>query len=209
VPNTVAPERGRRRGPSKGDLKEAAILDRAWDLLGTRALGEITVDELASGAGISRSTFYFYFDSKEAVLRALASRIEAEIRDAAAPFFGGGDVLTAEEVRTAVRGYLGRWKAKGNVLRASAALEATDPAMHDFWADISDGIVRAVADGVERQREAGVLPPGPPHAVELVRVLFGMLWRAGWEVSLRPPSRAEEQRLVDALSAVMIRAFTA
>ena len=32
----------------------------------------ITIEELASGAGISRPTFYFYFDSREAVIRALS-----------------------------------------------------------------------------------------------------------------------------------------
>ena len=200
---------GRRRGPSKGDLKEAAILDRAWELLGSKGLGEITIDELASGAGISRSTFYFYFDSKEAVLRALASRIDAEIRESAAPFFESDRVLTEPEVRAAVRGYLARWKAKGNVLRASAALEATDPEMRAFWFDLSDGMVSAAAAGVERARAAGMLPDGPPDALDLTRVLFGMLWRAGWEVSLRPPSRRDEQRLIDALTAVIIRAFTA
>ena len=65
---------GRRRGrPSKGDLKEAAILDTAWHLLAEKPVTAITIEELAAGAGISRSSFYFYFDSRDAVVRALAA----------------------------------------------------------------------------------------------------------------------------------------
>ncbi|HEX3277846.1 MAG TPA: TetR/AcrR family transcriptional regulator, partial [Thermoleophilaceae bacterium] len=64
-----------RRGARKGDLKEEAILATCERLLGEKSLGEIGVDELAAGAGISRPTFYFYFESKTAVLRALVERL--------------------------------------------------------------------------------------------------------------------------------------
>ena len=62
-----------RRPARKGDLKEQAILATCERLLGEKPLGEIGVDELAAGAGISRPSFYFYFESKNAVLRAQAS----------------------------------------------------------------------------------------------------------------------------------------
>src|SRR5689334_12591062 len=77
----------RRRGPRNGDLKEAAILDTAWELLAEKPLSLITIEDLASGAGISRSSFYFYFDSKEAVIVALSGRVADEIRDATSVFF--------------------------------------------------------------------------------------------------------------------------
>jgi len=51
---TTAAATGRRRGPRKGDLKEAAILDTASELLGRKPLSEITTEALAKGAGISR-----------------------------------------------------------------------------------------------------------------------------------------------------------
>ena len=40
---------------------------------------EISVDDLAKGAGISRSTFYFYFPSKDAVLMTLLKRVIAAV----------------------------------------------------------------------------------------------------------------------------------
>ena len=47
-------------------------------LLEERPFAEISVDDLAKGAGISRPTFYFYFPSKDAVLMTLFERVIAE-----------------------------------------------------------------------------------------------------------------------------------
>src|SRR5262245_14216226 len=86
---------GSRRQRSRGDLKEAEILDCAWELLGHKAFSELTVDELAKGVGISRPTFYFYFESREAVIRALAERVADELRDTFR--------VTADDPRDAIR----------------------------------------------------------------------------------------------------------
>ena len=40
-----------------------------------RAFADISVDDLAKGAGLSRPTFYFYFPSKDAVLLTLFERV--------------------------------------------------------------------------------------------------------------------------------------
>jgi AcrR family transcriptional regulator len=42
-------------------------LDTAELLLAKRSLRKIGIDELAAGAGVSRSTFYFHFESREDV----------------------------------------------------------------------------------------------------------------------------------------------
>src|SRR5215218_9356543 len=67
--------RGRRAARASGDDRERAILETAERLFQTRPLSEISVEDLASGAGISRPTFYFYFPSKDAVLLTLIDRL--------------------------------------------------------------------------------------------------------------------------------------
>ena len=47
-------------------------------MLEQRSFAEISVDDLAKGAGLSRPTFYFYFPSKDAVLVTLVDRVIAE-----------------------------------------------------------------------------------------------------------------------------------
>src|SRR5438093_11074143 len=74
--------RGRRAPRVSGDERERAILATFERLLEERPLHEISVDDLARGAGISRPTFYFYFASKEAVLLSLVDRMIADARAA-------------------------------------------------------------------------------------------------------------------------------
>ena len=64
--------------PAIGRRPELAILETAERLLEERPLAEISVDDLAKGAGMSRPTFYFYFPSKDAVLLTLLERVIAE-----------------------------------------------------------------------------------------------------------------------------------
>ena len=70
--------RGRRAARPSGDDRELAILSTLERLLEDRPFAEISVDDLAKGAGISRPTFYFYFPSKDAVLLTLFERVIAE-----------------------------------------------------------------------------------------------------------------------------------
>ncbi|MBO0679825.1 TetR/AcrR family transcriptional regulator [Mycolicibacterium sp. S2-37] len=72
------PSRGRRSARPSGDDREQAILATAEQLLDQRGFADISVDDLAKGAGISRPTFYFYFPSKEAVLLTLWERVIRE-----------------------------------------------------------------------------------------------------------------------------------
>jgi TetR/AcrR family transcriptional regulator, ethionamide resistance regulator len=78
--------RGRRAARPSGDDREQAILATAERLLEERSFADISVDDLAKGAGLSRPTFYFYFKSKEAVLLSLIEPViasaDAEIDDA-------------------------------------------------------------------------------------------------------------------------------
>lgn len=67
--------RGRRSTRPSGDDRQQAILTTAERLLEQRAFADISVDDLAKGAGLSRPTFYFYFPSKDAVLLTLWERV--------------------------------------------------------------------------------------------------------------------------------------
>src|SRR5262245_44972565 len=70
--------RGRRTSRPSGDDRQHAILATAEQLLAERDFADISIDDLARGAGISRPTFYFYFPSKNAVLLTLLDRVIEE-----------------------------------------------------------------------------------------------------------------------------------
>jgi AcrR family transcriptional regulator len=99
--------RGRRATRPSGDDREQAILETATRLLDERPLHEISVDDLARGAGISRPTLYFYFPSKDAVFMTLIERVIVEADTALEAHLDHHDLRPTSLIRhTPVRAYV-------------------------------------------------------------------------------------------------------
>jgi TetR/AcrR family transcriptional regulator, ethionamide resistance regulator len=195
----------RRRNLPKGDRREQAILDAAWHLLSEKPLHTITVDELASAAGISRSSFYFYFESRDAAIRSLIiSRTTGMANDvlAGAPVHKGPRAT----VRHLVRGVLRVWLDHGPVMRVLLMGSWQDPDLKALWDPLVDQLLNAMAGGIDAERQLGRALPDPP-ARDLVGVLWAMLWRVGFEASLTAPSVRQQKRMVDAMSEVILRSI--
>jgi AcrR family transcriptional regulator len=160
----------RRRTITKGDLREQAILDTARGLLGSAPVAQITIDRLAAGAGISRSTFYFYFDSKTAVLEALLDEIVEEMEAASRRWLdGSGD--DPEALHTALEVSARLWREHGPLLRQ--ALLAEDQEFAGFREHIVNGYAAQVAARIARDRRQRLAGPGP-EPESLARVLVRM-----------------------------------
>jgi AcrR family transcriptional regulator len=198
---------GRRRGgPRKGDLKEAAILDTAWRLLAEKAVTAVTIEELATGAGISRSSFYFYFDSRDAVVRALAIRMSTELRETVVGAMKS-DVPAGEAIRTVIAGLMERWRLHGPLLRAMDVLAQSDPESRRFWSQVTDAVVMEAAAVIDRLRATGAALSGPPSSLDLAWALTHMYWRAGQQASLDSGTPDNDDQLVDTLTIITRRAI--
>jgi AcrR family transcriptional regulator len=207
-PDKQLEQPGRRRRPRKGDEKEAAIIATAWRLLSQQSLSSITIDQLAGGAGISRPTFYFYFDSREAVIRALAAQVAEELRQQARPPVPPGG--TAEQVvRQGVMSYLERWRKQGPILRAMVPLYEADQKLREFWDTISEEFIGEMANSIEAQRRLGRAKPAPPSSANLAHALAAMMWRAGYELSLDRPWTRDTDAMIDTLTTIQLRAIFA
>jgi AcrR family transcriptional regulator len=187
----------RREGLSKGDRRERAILATARHLLAERPMSRITIDELAAGAGISRPGFYFYFDSKVAVVTALldeiAGQMAADTQDWLAGS-GAGDESLRRSLGTSAR----LWREHGPLLRQALVEEDPDPELRPFRERILEGFVVKAAERIQRDREIGLAPPGPaPEALAraLVQMKFSVL------------SSAHTDDVVDTLATIMQRAI--
>ena len=88
-----------------------------------------------------------------------------------------------------------------------AALSESDAELRTFWDDLSSELLAEAAQAIERERAAGRALPAPPDAADLARVLFAMLWRIGYELSVASASKRETERLVDVATTVMARAL--
>ncbi|BBH68104.1 hypothetical protein ACTI_47890 [Actinoplanes sp. OR16] len=154
----------RRRGPSKGDRRERAILATARDLLTRKPLADITIDELAAGAEISRSSFYFYFDSKLAVVVALLHDLTGELLADSSQWLDGTGP-DEEALRRSLTGLAAIWGSHGRLLSGALAAAPGCPPIAAWRAGLRDAHVKRLAARIERDRAAGRAPAGPAPAV--------------------------------------------
>jgi AcrR family transcriptional regulator len=202
----VAPTRGRRPGRSAGDDREQAILATAERLLEERAFGDISIDDLARGAGISRPTFYFYFPSKDAVLLTLLDRVTDEANAAA------GDVLVrlAEDPRARWRELIARFHATFGghraVVLACAQVRGTNAEVRRLWAAVLERWVRAVQAAIEGERARGAAPDGLP-ARDLAIALNSMNERVWYATFAGDGPAVAERDVVDVLLDVWLTAI--
>jgi AcrR family transcriptional regulator len=157
--------------------REAAILATAERLLETRSPQEVSVDDLARGAGISRPSFYFYFPSKEAVFLTLIDRL-VEQADAAR-----GDVLErlpqdpSALWREGLSAFYEIFGAHRAVVRAGDELRHSNAEARELWGRVMESWIADAASAIEAERARGAAPEGVP-ARELATALVSMNERA-------------------------------
>jgi AcrR family transcriptional regulator len=203
---TQAPSRGRRSRRTTGDDREQAILATAERLLEERPLHEISVDDLARGAGISRPTFYFYFESKDAVLLTLLDRMVEEARA------NRGEALErfAEDpprwLRHAITAIYETFRAHRAVSVAGADARATSAEVRDLWARVMEGFVVETTAAIEAERARGAAPGGVP-ARDLAIALNSMNERVLQATFAGHPPAIDEENVVDVMLSVWLGAI--
>ncbi len=197
----------RRRKPSKGDRTSQAILDAATELLAQRDITEITIDELASRAGISRSAFYFHFESREAVLHLLSEQVVGDLYAIAGAWTEGGGEPADVALRRATGESVDYWRSHGPVLRAAVRARGTNGTMQAFWDEVAKKFIGSVADRIEAERTSGAALPGPPTARMLAQALVSMNDEVFYEHSRSRRSRAADREVVDTLTTVWLRSI--
>lgn len=202
---TPAPKaRGRRAARASGDDRERAILETAERLLEERPLSEISVDDLAKGAGISRPTFYFYFPSKDAVVLTIIERLVP----AAAGYQENLLATMATDPRASLRKVLednfSAFRKRRAVVLAAAELRPHNEEARELWTEIMEGWVADVAAVIDVERTRGAAPPGPP-ARELAIALVQMNERVQYGVLVGESPSLEDDRVLDVLVDIWLR----
>ena len=164
------PGRGRRAARPSGDDRELAILETAERLLEGRSLAEISVDDLARGAGISRPTFYFYFSSKDAVLLTLLERVIGEADAALQRLIANRPADRRAIWRDGINAFVATFGAHRAVCAATVALKSTHSEARDLWATSMQRWIDHIAAVIEAERAAGAAPVTLP-ALELSTAL--------------------------------------
>lgn len=201
-------QRRRDAGPRKGDVREAEILDALERLLASRPFAELTMDDIARQAGLSRSALYFYFASKEAALAGLHERMYEAMSRTTDPLTEAGDATEAT-MRRAIEEVGRNWREHRHALRTFHETAMVSPDFGEQWRDRLHGHVTVLAGLVEGERAAGRAEPGPPPAEAVASAWFWMLESQFYELFRRHHTRVEENDLVDTLTVLWVRAIAA
>jgi AcrR family transcriptional regulator len=169
--------RSRRAARPSGDDRELAILSTLERLLEDRPFAEISVDDLARGAGISRPTFYFYFPSKDAMLLTVFERVLAE---ADATFEGRADDYTVDPARAwrdGIYAFFEPLRRHLAVALAGVAATATNAEIRELWSTFMQKWIGRTAAVITAERARGAAPDTVP-AQDLAAALSLMNERA-------------------------------
>jgi AcrR family transcriptional regulator len=149
--------RGRRSGRPSGDDRELAILTTAEQLLQHRPLADISVDDLAKGAGLSRPTFYFYFPSKDAVLLTLFERVITEADSALDSMVANPPADLKSLWRIGINVFV---ETFGSHRAVSLAAESarTNKDLRELWSRFMQKWVGHIAMVIETERSRGAAP---------------------------------------------------
>lgn len=154
--------RGRRAVRPSGDDRELAILETLEQLLEDRGFSDISVDDLAKGAGISRPTFYFYYPSKDAVLLTLFGRV---ISEADATFEGRAEDYASDPAqawRDGIYAFFEPLRAHVGVALAGVAATNTNAEIRELWSTYMQKWIDRTAAVITAERVRGAAPETLP-----------------------------------------------
>ncbi|GLE52342.1 TetR/AcrR family transcriptional regulator [Mycobacterium montefiorense] len=195
--------RGRRSLRPSGDDREQAILATAERLLEDRSLADISVDDLAKGAGISRPTFYFYFKSKEAVLLSL---LEPVIARADSEFDGAVQRLPADPRRVwrnGIKAFFTAFSTHRAVARTATEALATSSELRTVWSGFMQKWIDQTTAMIAAERERGAAPDTIP-AADLATSLNQMNERTMMAALSAETPAVEAERVVDTLTHIWV-----
>jgi AcrR family transcriptional regulator len=159
---SAAPEVRRTRG----DRQREAIVTAVRELLQERTFADLSVSTISERAGVARSGFYFYFDSKYAVLAVILADA-GELLDSLTHHFAPREpgetpaVFAKRMVGSAAAVYAN----DDPVLKACAVARNTDAQIGEMMDDFYDGIIEKLIALLEQDSEARPISDDLPALV--------------------------------------------
>jgi TetR/AcrR family transcriptional regulator, ethionamide resistance regulator len=144
---------------------ERRLLDATERLMSEGAsFTELSVDRLSSQAGISRASFYIYFEDKGHLLRRLAGQVFADLAAGAQRWWGVAWRHDPDDVRAAMAGIIESYRRHQSVLVALNEMAAYDPETGQTYRDLLTAISQRMTRVIEDGQAAGSIRRELPAA---------------------------------------------
>jgi AcrR family transcriptional regulator len=151
---------------------EADVLQATEALLGEGAsYANLSIERIATRAGISRTAFYFYFADKRELLTRLAAGVAEQLyREAGTWWSGSGD--GPAQLAAALAKIAGLYRTHGPLVCAIVEVSTYDPRVGKSWRGLVERFVGASAERIEAEQLAGRTDP----ALDPAATAFALVW---------------------------------
>lgn len=157
---------------------ERRLLDATERLMRAGAsFTELSVDRLSSEAGISRASFYIYFEDKGHLLRRLAGQVFADLADSADRWWSMAWRHDPDDVRAAMAGIIENYRRHQPVLVALNEMAGYDAVVGATYRNLLTAITGRVTRVIEDGQADGSIRPELP-ATATASALTWMVERA-------------------------------
>ncbi len=192
-----APDTRRRHQDVRSAVRRATL-----GLVEDQPFKDLSVEEIARAAGLSRSAFYFYFRDKRDLLMAVAEEVADDLyREADRWWHGEGPPETL--ISVALEGAVAVYERHAGLIRVATEVSTYDEEVGRFWRELMGRFVVATADHLRREQTAGRMRPLDPDTT--AESLVWMMERCCYMYIARGERSARE--LIDSLTAVWAAAL--
>jgi AcrR family transcriptional regulator len=158
----------------RGDKHRQAIMQAVRKLLQEKPFAELSVSTISARAGVARSGFYFYFDSKYAVLAQILADALEELEELTQYFAPRQPGESPEQfAKRMVRSAAAVYAHNDPVMTACNAARQTDAEIREILEQQFEVVLAQIVDVVDAEMKAGTANPISDDIPALVRSLAG------------------------------------
>ena len=144
---------------------ERRLLDATERLMRDAAsFTELSVDRLSTEAGISRASFYIYFEDKGHLLRRIAGQVFTDLAKAAERWWSVAWRHDLDDVRAAMADIVASYRRHQPVLVALNEMAAYDPLVGTTYRNLLTAISERLTRVIEEGQADGSIRPELPAA---------------------------------------------
>lgn len=193
----------RRETRSSRAIRRGEIRDRlrgaVEDLIGDeQSYTALSVERIVKSAGISRATFYVYFEDKSDLLRALAEDFVERLLEAAAVWWTLPADATKRELRDAMRAIFDAYLPHKVVMAAVVEVASYDARASELFGALVERTISEVTRHIEVGQAGGFVTAG----IDPRRTAAWLTWMAerGLYQLVAPATGPAVEKLLDAIT---------
>ena len=150
----------RETGPltGKGQARKAALLDAAARVFERKGFLDTRVADIVAEAKAAQGTFYTYFDSKDAVFQAVATRVVGEMLVALHTEYLP-DRTPFERAHAAMERFVDAYRPRARILALIEQVGTFTPELKRLRLQVREAFVDRAARGIAHQQAQGIADP--------------------------------------------------